>query len=99
MENNESKTPLLIACEREDVSLDLVQMLVDADRAVLRLRGGYGSLLPIHSFFEHFRQRSWCIPLVRFLIESAPDTLDVREWRSCQLHSISNSMQEFVHYD
>lgn len=70
----EGKTPLLMACERVDVSLELVQMLVDPELASLSLPGGINHNLPLHALFD---ERDYCPPLdvAEFLIETAPETL------------------------
>ena len=64
-DNQSSNTPLLLACKREDVSMDLVQLLVDPDhRSVLRIRGRYGEKLPIEAIFNQYHEKEWEMPLM-----------------------------------
>ena len=81
-DNVSNHTPLFCACEREDLSMDLVRLLVDPDLSVIRLRGGYGESrdLPLEVLMDRnhsTNEKEWHAPfeVVRFFIESAPATI------------------------
>jgi ankyrin repeat protein len=64
-------TPLHVAVRRNDVSLELIQMLAHGEPTTLHLE--HNSYLPIHILLCHWR----CPPLevVQFFVEQAPATL------------------------
>mmetsp|Transcript_15285 Transcript_15285/g.34435 ORF Transcript_15285/g.34435 Transcript_15285/m.34435 type:complete len:761 (-) Transcript_15285:22-2304(-) len=80
-DNESNRTPLLCACEREDLSMDLVRLLVDPELSVLAQIGGYGDgKLPLEVLMGQYhstKEKEWSPPfdVVRYLIKSAPATI------------------------
>ncbi|EJK58563.1 hypothetical protein THAOC_21302 [Thalassiosira oceanica] len=80
-DNESNRTPLLCACEREDLSMDLVRLLVDPELSVLAQIGGYGDgKLPLEVLMDQnhlTKEKEWSPPfeVVRYLIKSAPATI------------------------
>jgi len=81
-ENCKRATPLLMACERDDVSLDFIKILVDEDFAALRLVDRYNQL-PFHQIFQTqgIRVAGGCPSpeIVQFFLEYSPDTLNATD--------------------
>ncbi|KAL7550939.1 hypothetical protein ACHAWF_014142 [Thalassiosira exigua] len=79
--NGPNRTPLLCAVEREDVSLDMVRLLVDPTGLAVGLSGGYSGLggeIPLVALMKVYRSdKRWRAPydVVQFLIQSAPYTI------------------------
>ena len=79
-DNTDGYTPLILACKRDDVSLELVQTLVDEDGMALRLMCNHQSMRPFHYIFYERK----CPPpeTVQFFLENSPDALDLRDTMS-----------------
>ncbi|KAL7545679.1 hypothetical protein ACHAWF_009027 [Thalassiosira exigua] len=97
-DNRANRTPLLCAVEREDLSMDMVRLLVDPDRSVLRQAGGYGEGgdIPLVALLKTDRRDEWRVPfdVVQFVIRSAPDAItpsalnDICESRHVTLETV-----------
>ena len=76
-DNDSNMTPLLCACGRDDLSMDLVRILVDPELSVLEQVGGYGGELPLEVLMGQYHSAKWSAPfdVVRYFIESAPATI------------------------
>ena len=70
-------TPLQILCEKgEEISLDLVRLLVDENEECLKMRGGGHLCLPVHALLYNARV-SINIDVINFLVEHTPSSLMV----------------------
>lgn len=77
-DNRERNTPLFLACRRDDISLELVKILMGQDNQCVEITN-IAERLPLHALFNrHFYFRQDTPPpydVIRFLIESSPTSL------------------------
>jgi len=74
-ENSARYTPLLHACEREDVTLELIKMLAGQENRCLTLTGSYCRGLPLHAIFGRGVGYPPPYDAIKFLIESSLPSL------------------------